>query len=233
MKKLNERGFGAVEALLIIVALGIVIGTIFYVRKANNNVGNGNNGTTINQGKNKHETNPQSQLETYTFDKTGLSFKYPKAYKLDDFGADNDPNTLPGLVFVSKISDSEISNASNRDSFDKYLKLSINESENDPDPVFAKKEKLFPGEQKIIDTVTINGKQYSLVSGTYNGSVVSVTLMDCDSSDQCTDRVAINDKYFTQAAIGSVANTQSYAIPINTSSSEYQTFIDMLKSISF
>lgn len=233
MKKLNNKGFGIVEGLLIFVIVGLIGGTIFYVYKANKNIGNGGDGTTIQKNKAGTPAKPENELKTYKFDTTGLSFDYPKDYKLDDFGADNDPDTLPGLVFISEISDSEISKASNRDKYDKHLKLSISELENDPDPIFAKKQKLFPGEQKIIDTVTINSKKYSLVSGIYNGSTVSITLMDCDSSNRCTDRVALNDKYFTQATVGSVANTQSYSIPIDTSSSEYQAFIDILKSISF
>lgn len=67
MKRLDSKGFGIVEGLLILIIVGIVGGTIFYVRKANNNVGNGSSGTTIAQQSQKQKpptgTQPQQSHE--------------------------------------------------------------------------------------------------------------------------------------------------------------------------
>lgn len=61
LKKLNQKGFSAIEGLLILVIIGIVGGTIFYVVKANKNVSTGSDGTTIAKQEPKKEKQKPEQ----------------------------------------------------------------------------------------------------------------------------------------------------------------------------
>lgn len=69
-KSLNQRGFGAVEALLIIVIVGIVGGTGYYVYRANNNSTNTQDSAQTDANTaaphKKTDAKPTVQYETLT-----------------------------------------------------------------------------------------------------------------------------------------------------------------------
>lgn len=79
MKRLNAKGFGAIEVLLILVILGIVGGTGFYVYSANKKIGNGNDGTTFTQKKDAAKKEPE-KLDKFTHSQLGYSFNVPKGW---------------------------------------------------------------------------------------------------------------------------------------------------------
>lgn len=61
MKKLNNKGFGLVEGLLLVLILGIVAGTVFYVYSSNKKVGNGSDGTNIVKEENLQKEDNKSE----------------------------------------------------------------------------------------------------------------------------------------------------------------------------
>lgn len=63
MKKLNTKGFGLIEGLLILVIVGIVGGTGFYVYNANKKASSGSDGTTIAK-RDKNDTEDGKPVNT-------------------------------------------------------------------------------------------------------------------------------------------------------------------------
>lgn len=104
MKKLGQGGFGLIEALIIIIILGIIGGTGFYVYKANKNtdesLSNSGNSTDIKKSPAATQKDPYKDWKTYSSGTEKLSFKYPSDWSfLDtssmDQGADSASITAP------------------------------------------------------------------------------------------------------------------------------------------
>lgn len=84
MKRLNNKGFGVVEGLLVLVVIGIIGGTGFYVYKTNSKTGNGSDGTSIEKAeKDSSDENKEKIPEGYKkFENKdlGISFIYPSEW---------------------------------------------------------------------------------------------------------------------------------------------------------
>lgn len=102
MKKLGQKGFGAVEGLLAVIAIALVVGVGFYVVNANKDDKKSETATSTSQ---KNETKPTEQKKDYLEVKE-LGIKVPSkgiesiGYKLSD------GSTPDAKVYI--FSDSEI-----------------------------------------------------------------------------------------------------------------------------
>ncbi len=116
MKKLNNKGFGVVEGLLILVIIGIVGGTIFYVRKSYNNVNSGSDGTTIShnqKAEDQTEAQPveEQQAESeedvnkgyLVVDEWGVRIKLRDADRVKSYSYDSKASDIFGIKYDSSI----------------------------------------------------------------------------------------------------------------------------------
>jgi len=91
MKKLNSNGFGVVEGLLILVIVGIIGSTGFYVYKVNSNteesLSNIGRSEIQKQGKGdgleEKNVDPYEGWKTYESDKLPFSFRYPADWAIN------------------------------------------------------------------------------------------------------------------------------------------------------
>lgn len=87
MKKLNTKGFGLIEGLLILVIVGIVGGTGFYVYNANKKASGSSDGSTIVKkdsgtvAKEQAEDPYEGWLTYESKLNSGLTFRYPADWK--------------------------------------------------------------------------------------------------------------------------------------------------------
>jgi hypothetical protein len=95
MKTLNNRGFSAIEGLLILVIIGIVAGTGYYVlnaqKKSNPTTSSSSSSQTTTQKPNK----PEAATKTAAFDSSypfKLHFTYPENWTITE---SHDNTTLP------------------------------------------------------------------------------------------------------------------------------------------
>jgi len=75
MKKLNVRGFSAVEALLILVVLGLIGGAGYYVYQSKNKTSE-----SINTAPTQNTTEEKPKLSEYKSDELGLALSYPSEW---------------------------------------------------------------------------------------------------------------------------------------------------------
>lgn len=96
MKKLNTKGFTAIEGLLILVIVGIIGGAGYYVYKSQKDTedtsnSTGNSEVTIDKNEVDKETSKEATdltagWKTGEIGTTGLSFKYPPKWSLEKLG---------------------------------------------------------------------------------------------------------------------------------------------------
>ncbi len=113
-RTMNQKGFGAIEAVLIFVIIGIIGGASWYVVKANKNVDKTNAQTASNSSTTPSKTtkkmtptaltqvqtgkDPYAGWKTYTSVlNSGLSFKYPADWVFTPAKQTPSPNNLGGV----------------------------------------------------------------------------------------------------------------------------------------
>lgn len=95
----NEKGFSALEALLVILVVVLIGGAGWYVwqSRADNNAPTNDTGSTnAYPTENTPKTDPYEGWETYTLKYERFSFKYPKSYAIDDESSTANPDVKPG-----------------------------------------------------------------------------------------------------------------------------------------
>lgn len=98
----NQRGFAAIEAVLILVIVALVVGTGIYVYHAKHNADKTLNAassasSTTASTKTTTKSSPYAGWKTYTLKKEKLSFQYPASWQLKDTSdSENDNVTLTG-----------------------------------------------------------------------------------------------------------------------------------------
>ena len=87
MKKLNQKGFGIVEGLLIFVAVALIAGTGYYVYKQSQNNDKAQSSVEVAKKIEKKKTEQTNKYKEYSNDAVGLSFRYPNDWVLtEDLG---------------------------------------------------------------------------------------------------------------------------------------------------
>jgi hypothetical protein len=83
----SQKGFSAIEGLLILIILGIIAGTSWYVldsnKKTDNLLNAADNSKILNASNSKNKNNKTNQNEdwlTYKNEDAGLTFKYPASW---------------------------------------------------------------------------------------------------------------------------------------------------------
>jgi type II secretory pathway pseudopilin PulG len=120
MKKLNSKGFSVIEGFLVLVILGIIGGTGFYVYSKNQDKFTGDNGSEIakNEKKERNATSQSADQKIYTNSELPFSFEYPAKWltKLEEGSTPEfytvlveAPQTkLEGLAYPTTVSGAQI-----------------------------------------------------------------------------------------------------------------------------
>ncbi|HSX44934.1 MAG TPA: hypothetical protein VLF39_02365 [Candidatus Saccharimonadales bacterium] len=102
MKKLNNKGFSAIEVILILVIISIVCGVGWYVWNAKKNTDTTYNATakatTVTKPTAKTNAYSYSGWETYKSTSEGFSFRYPKSWNLVPVDITNNPQISEQIV---------------------------------------------------------------------------------------------------------------------------------------
>lgn len=85
--KLNSKGFGVVEGLLIVIIVGLICGAGYYVYKANKNTNEslhntGNSEAIRSEAQEETDMDPTVGWKTYTSSNPKFSFKYPSEWNV-------------------------------------------------------------------------------------------------------------------------------------------------------
>jgi len=99
--KKNESGFGAIEAILVVVIVAAIAGVGWYVWKAKKNTLATYNGTASVSATTKpaaQTSNPYSGWKSYTLQFEKISFKYPSDWTITDTSStsNSSPDVSPG-----------------------------------------------------------------------------------------------------------------------------------------
>jgi hypothetical protein len=231
MKK-NQSGFSIVEGLLILVIVGILGGTGWYVwnsnKKANDllNSADKSSNVTATPNKKKVDTKDNKPVDTKTFtDKTtNVSFSYPDGWDIVNNGDPSHVGYLLNMQVSSKDSGSSL-----------VFSLTVRSKD-------AADAKFEPGGSPIRDLssteaylqkITANDSEYALVGlkqSTDPGSATyEIGLKKCQSEAKCNAYIQKGDGSITVL----VVNKQGHGAPIDTQSNEYSQMKSIISSLKF
>lgn len=101
MKKLNQKGFGAVEGLLIFVAVSLIAGTGYYVYKQSQNTDKAQSSVEVAKKTEKKKTEQTNNYKEYSNDAVGLSFRYPEDWVLTEDLGNVRGSGMEGAIYVT------------------------------------------------------------------------------------------------------------------------------------
>lgn len=103
MKKIDSNGIGAVEGLLILVIVGLVCGTGYYVFSKNNEDTNSKSAAqqaSVTEDSSRKDAVPEGWKE-YTNDEYGFSFNLPGTWKVNESKLNPNDSATKQLLSVS------------------------------------------------------------------------------------------------------------------------------------
>lgn len=219
--KTNQKGFSAVEVLILILVLALIGGAGFYVYKQKSKTDN--KAETSQSSQNATKETEEDKFATYKDETTGLSIKHPKEYKVEK----DEETTGPAVVSAVSITKSGTSDK-NKDSL--RLDLQVYRTMTDGT---AKTEMELPNEfNKEVGELKIGGKSYKLISLQPEGKIFNVSTWEC-TGNKCIGEPTISSKYYFNANFYPINTTDTEPIAMDSNSEQYKVFLEMLKSISF
>jgi len=234
----NEKGFSAVEGLLILVTVGVIGFVGWYVWQSKNE---GNKATNTDNA--ASQTNKDKQAEeqakdlyegwkTYTNNDYAISFRYPADWTVE---AESVPHSSHFSIWISKVLRKDVLEAKGQglDSLRKYNSELVVSA-----VVSSEQIKTFPSSinSDVLETITFNDSvQYFLVAQTYNDEFTGTWLMNCRDTNksECSVWVPTSKGGAIDIRIESAGNAQASTVPVNKTSEDFNIAKQILKSFEF
>lgn len=227
----KQKGFSALYLILLLVVIGILGGTGWYVYTAKRNTEKSLEQSNVSNVPQTKKSSPATKPPTAKADEkkeftnrgTGVSFKYPKDWTVDDLG---DPSNVgyPLNLNIHKNSGNNL-----------LLSLTVRNKD-------AKDSKIEPGGppaytltamSTVLEAITVKGQNYSLVGSMNeelpNKPVYEVELKKCTSSTSCAAYLSHGDGSITVLTMAK----QGHGAPMDLQSDEYSQIKEIIKSLQY
>jgi len=224
----NEKGFTAVETVLVLVVIIIicVVGWLIY--------------------KNDHRTKTSTTLSSASafksYNTDGVSFKYPTTWNVYSFktGALADLLSVAPVRQTLKSGGQIAANTSNFAQYDDNSGVSIQIIS--PTHLNSTVTSVGPNYQPLtsgqtnLGSLTVNKGSYVLVGSNATGTAGSptmITLESCKSDNTCSATISTSNGAYLEVQVSSEGNSSTPTVPVDTSASNYSSIIQIIRSLTF